>query len=231
MEFDEYGRLKNPGIPSPEPVNTYTQTRNRRSSSTFFLWDWFNDFVISIGNFLANNYETIMGFMIWIMGAIGAICGIIILVNIWSNHNFIVATIITIIAGGLLYWVFLIIIGILYWVLSIILAILRFTFYNAYTLLLVIGICIGIVWYNNRSSSPTFQHNPASSSFIAPKTNRYRCTARTLNVRRQPYIGSPVIGKLHQGDYVEVYDVYDGFAHIKFGNSKAWASIAYLQKM
>lgn len=231
MEFDRYGRLRNPGISSTEPVNTYTHYQNSRSSSTFFLWDWFNDLVIGIGNFIADHTETIIGILAWIAIIVGGVSAISLLIEVWSNNNFLVAALITVFGGGILYYVFMIILGLLYWIVSIALVVLRYIFYNAFTLLLVIGLWIGIAWYNNRDSAPAVQQEPVRSSFVAPKTSRYRCTATTLNVRREPSTGSPVVGQLHRGDYVEVYEIRGGFAHIKYGDSKAWASITYLEKM
>lgn len=231
MEFDRYGRLKNPGISSTEPVNTYTHITNSRSSSTFFLWDWFNDVVIGIGNFIADHTETIIGILTWIVIIVGGISAISILTEVWSNNNFLGAALITIFVGGILYYVFMIILGILYWIVSLTLIVLRYIFYNAFTLLFVIGLWVGIAWYNNKDSAPAVQQEPVRSSLVAPKTSRYRCTATTLNVRREPYTASPVVGQLHRGDFVEVYEIYDGFAHIKYGDSKAWASVKYLEKM
>ena len=230
MEFDKYGRLRNPGISSTEPVNTYTHITNSRSSSTFFLWDWFNDLVIGIGNFIADHTETIIGILTWIVIIVGGFFAISLLNEVWSNNNFLVATLITIFGGGILYYIFMIILGILYWIVSLSLIVLRYIFYNAFTLLFVIGLWVGFAWYNNKDSAPAAQQ-PVSSSYTTPKASRYRCKARTLNVRREPYTGSPVIGKLHRGDYVEVYDIYDDFAHIKYGDTKAWASVTYLEKM
>ena len=231
MEFDRYGRLKNPGISSTEPVNTYTHITNSRSSSTFFLWDWFNDLVIGIGNFIADHTETIIGILTWIVIIVGGISAISILTEVWSNNNFLGAALITIFVGGILYYVFMIILGILYWIVSLTLIVLRYIFYNAFTLLFVIGLWVGIAWYNNNDSAPAVQQEPVRSSLVAPKTSRYRCTATTLNVRQEPYTASPVVGQLHRGDYVEVYEIYDGFAHIKYGDSKAWASVKYLENM
>ena len=230
MEFDRFGRLRNPGISSTEPVNTYTHITNSRSTNTFFLWDWFNDFVIGIGNFIANSTEYIIGILSWIAIIAGGIMGITLLIDVWSKNNFIVAALITIFGGGILYYVFMIILGIMYWIVSISLVIVRYIFYNAYTLLLVIALWIGIVWYNGRDSSPTAQNDSVKSTLVTENPVRYRCTAKTLNVRREPYMGSPIIGKLHRGDIVEVYDIYDNFAHIKYGNTKAWASTSYLVK-
>lgn len=231
MEFDRYGRIRNPNITSTEPVDTYTHVTNSRSSSTFFLWDWFNDMIIGIGNFIANSTEYIIAGLTWIVLLAGGIFAVTSLIEVWTKNNFIVAAIITFFGGGLLYYVFMIMLGILYWIVSVSLAILRYIFYNAYTLLLVVGICVGVVWYSNRNASIASNYEPTTRSYAIETTHRYRCTANTLNVRREPYTGSLVIGKLHKGDFVEVYDVHDSFAYIKYGDTKAWASIKYLEKM
>ena len=231
MEFDQYGRLRNPGISSTEPVNNYTHIRNERSIRTFFLWDWFNDLIINIGNFIATSTEFIIGALAWIAIIGGAIIGIALLYQIWTENGLIAAIIITVICGGIVYYIFMIILGIMYWIVAISLAILRFIFYNAYTFLLFIGICGGIVWYINRHPSDSIRQKPTTNTLVTQPISRYRCTARTLNVRRQPYKGAPIIGKLHKGDIVEVYDTSDGFAHIKYGYTKAWASLDYLEKM
>lgn len=147
MEFDNYGRIKNPGISATEPVNNFTQVRNSSSSDTFFLWDWFNDFVIGIGNFIAGSTEIIIGILTWIIIIIGAIIGILLVVDIWSEHSFIVAALLTMLGGTILYYVFMIIIFVMYCVVSLSLAIVRYIFYDAFTLLLAIAIGVGIAWY------------------------------------------------------------------------------------
>ena len=228
MEFDRYGRIKNPGISSTEPVNTYTHVTNSRSTNTFFLWDWINDFVIGIGNFIANSTEVIIGILTWIAIIAGGIVGITLLVDVWSKNSFIVAALITFFGGGILYYVFMIILGIMYWVVSISLVIVRYIFYNVYTLLLVVCLWIGIVCYKGCNNSMTTQNDSVRSTLVTENSVKYRCTARVLNVRREPYTNSPVIGKIYRGDIVEVYDTFEGFAYIKYGNTKAWASINYL---
>jgi len=229
MEFDQYGRIKNPNIPSTGPLDNYTHTRNHRTSSTFFLWDWFNDLVIGIGNLIATGTEYIISALAWIAIIGGGIWGIVQLVDVWTHHSFIAAIFITIFGGTILYYIFMFILGILFWVVSIGLAIIRYIFYNAYTLLLTILICGWLAWHNGSSSSSTAQREPVRSTITTEPTTRYRVTASTLNVRREPYTGSPVIGKLHRYDFVEVYSFYDGFAQIKYGGSKAWASEKYLE--
>lgn len=231
MEFDQFGRMRNPGISSTEPVNRYTHIRNERPSRTFFLWDWFNDLIAGIGNFIADSTEFIIGALTWIAIIGGGICAITALYQIWTENGFIAAVLITLFCGGIVYYVFMIILGIMYWIVSVSLAILRFIFYNGYTFLIFIGICTGIVWYNNRHPSSYTRQETTPTTLVTHPVSRYRCTASTLNVRRQPYAGAPIIGKLHKGELVEVYDTYDGFANIKYGNTKAWASLSYLEKM
>ena len=144
MEFDQYGRLKNPGFPSTAPVDNYIHVQNVRTTSTFPWWDWFNDHIIDIGNFIAKGTEYILSGLTWIAIIIGAIFAITILYQVWTENSFIAALFITVIGGGILYYVFLIIFGIIYWIVSIALAIIRYIFYNAYTLLIFIAVCVGI---------------------------------------------------------------------------------------
>lgn len=60
----------------------------------------------------------------------------------------------------------------------------------------------------------------------------YRCTARTvLNVRKEPNIHSSIIGKIKNGDMVEVIEINHTFAKIKYEDSYGYASMRYLQKM
>ena len=60
----------------------------------------------------------------------------------------------------------------------------------------------------------------------------YRCTARTvLNVRKEPNIHSSIIGKIKNGDMVEVIEINHTFAKIIYEDSYGYASMRYLQKM
>lgn len=147
IQFDQYGRLRNPGIPSTRPLDDYTHIQNIRTTSTFYWWDWFNDIIINIGNFIAKSTEYILSGLTWIAIIIGAIFAISSLFQVWRENSFIAALFITAIGGVILYYVFLIIFGIIYWGVSIALVVIRFIFYNAYTFLLFIAICIGIVLY------------------------------------------------------------------------------------
>lgn len=201
MEFDKYGRIKNPTISSPRSVNAYTQVNNNHRSRTFFLWDWFNDLVIGIGNFIANSTDFILGALAWIVIIAGSIYAISALIDVWSNHDFFIAALITIFGGGLLYTIVMIILGILSWIVAILLVIIRYIFYNAYTLLLFIGIIVGIRWYINKDHSSIVYPEQANSSIMSRDTNVVEVQdiinesdTEDSNVE-EPYVEEPLIDK------------------------------------
>lgn len=146
MEFDKYGRIKNPHISGPEPITRYTQTQNSRSSSSFLLWDWFNDLVIGIGNFIGRSIDVILSILIWIAIIAGVVYGISTISDMWSKHGFVVAALVTFFAGYFCFAIYFLVVSVLLWIVSALLSIIRFVFYNAYTLLLTIAIICGIKW-------------------------------------------------------------------------------------
>ena len=120
--------------------------------------------------------------------------------------------------------------GILIWVATIALAIVRFVFYNIYTLLLTLILIFCIIQCDGQTISSSQPHSISSSSSI--QNNSYRCTARTyLRVRTAPNLQSLEIGKINNGEIIEVYDIQDGFAKIKYGDDFGYASLKYLQKI
>lgn len=50
----------------------------------------------------------------------------------------------------------------------------------------------------------------------------------TLNVRSQPDAKSPLLGTLSNGDHIEVYDISNGWAKIKFQNKDAYISSDFI---
>lgn len=87
-EFDRYGRLRNPGISSTAPINNITHVQNSRSSSVFAPWDWFNDLIIGIGNFIAGSTEAIIGILAAIIMLGGIIMAIVFLFSVWTQYSF-----------------------------------------------------------------------------------------------------------------------------------------------
>lgn len=50
----------------------------------------------------------------------------------------------------------------------------------------------------------------------------------TLNVRSQPDAKSPLLGTLSNGDHIEVYDIPNGWAKIKFQNKDSYISSDFI---
>lgn len=110
------------------------------------------------------------------------------------------------------------------------LKIIRFCFWNIYTLLLAIGIVVGLCLYASNSSSASYSSSTPTSVYASPTTT-YVCTARTsLKVRSYPTPSSSQIGSLIRGEEVEVLDISDGFAHVKWNGQDGYVSTKYLRK-
>lgn len=90
----------------------------------------------------------------------------------------------------------------------------------------------------NNWASITFNNASAyiSGDFITPAVTsnagsaQYLVIARRLNVRSGPGLGCGVIGKLTRGAAVEVIECIGSWAKIKYGDSIAYVSLAYLVK-
>ena len=122
----------------------------------------------------------------------------------------------------------MVIIGIFIWIANIVLGIIRYIFYSGITFLIalaVVGVVIGV---NHYSSSPSSDSDNIES--VTSATTSYYCTASVLNVRSGPSQSHSVLGVIRYNDVVEVYEITNGFAKIKFNNGYGYASIQYLKK-
>ena len=62
-------------------------------------------------------------------------------------------------------------------------------------------------------------------------TTTYICTAKkSLKVRTKPAVSSSQIGSIMAGEEVEVYEIIDGFARIRYNDNDGYVSIRYLKK-
>ena len=52
----------------------------------------------------------------------------------------------------------------------------------------------------------------------------------SLNVRQYPSSNSKVVGTLNNGDYIEVFDIKDGWAYIKYNEAHAFISAKYIKE-
>lgn len=134
-EFDKYGRIKN--------RNFQTQSVSRFPSFNEGygnFWQRLNRFVSNIGDWLADNRDSIctnisigVYFLCWILF-------IIAVISTWANEGFFSALFGGIIGGVIVYYGAAILMFIILLALQIIVRIVRLLFYNIYSLLIGIAL-------------------------------------------------------------------------------------------
>lgn len=234
-EFDKYGRLKNNNY-RPQPLSSFTSTYVPSSSSFGRpnIWNRFNNFIGDIGEWLRDNTEALSNNIA--IGGFLLACAIAIIgaIVVWIDEGFWPFIGYSIIGGLVMYYGGLLITGIMMYALRIPIFILGLVFYNAYVLLIVIAISLGALFYNiNDWSFYTEGHrieNTRSNTNI-PLTTRYKCIANTfLNVRKEPNSSAKVLGTIQRNEIVEVYEITNGFARIKYRSQDAFISEKYIVK-
>lgn len=233
-EFDQYGRLKNNNY-RPQPLSSFTSTYIPSSSSYGRpnIWSRFNSFIEDIGEWLRDNTEALSNniaiggfFLACIVAIIGAIV-------VWIDEGFWSFVGYAIIGYLVMYYGGLLITGIMMYALRIPIFILGLVFHNAYVLLITIAISLGVLFYNvNDWSFQPKVPRVVNTTTNIPTTTRYKCIANTfLNVRKEPNSSSQIIGTIQRNAIVDVYDISNGFARIKYNNQDAYISEKYIVKI
>lgn len=231
MAIDQYGQIirrtprpipirSNPNI-NYEPLFSHDFTRRRS------LWERFDNFIGNIGNWFADNSDTItsvLAILLLICMAIPFIGWLISLGWLWG----IVAGIFL---GGIAYYAAMIVVGIFMWIGNIGMAVIRYIFYSGASFLITLAVAGVLLGIGVISSSNSHTTNSTKNEYVIPQTTKYYCTAGTfLNVRSAPYRNARVIGTLKPNQIVDVYETTNGFAKIKYNGSVGYASIKYLNK-
>lgn len=231
MAIDQYGQIirrtprpipirSNPNI-NYEPLFSHDYTRRRS------LWERFDNFIGNIGNWFADNSDTItsvLAILLLICMAIPFIGWLISLGWLWG----IVAGIFL---GGIAYYAAMIVVGIFMWIGNIGMAVIRYIFYSGASFLITLAVAGVLLGIGVISSSNSHTTNSTKNEYVIPQTTKYYCTAGTfLNVRSAPNRNARVIGTLKPNQIVDVYETTNGFAKIKYNGSFGYASIKYLNK-
>ena len=78
-------------------------------------------------------------------------------------------------------------------------------------------------------SLPNTSNNLSSQqNNIETRTSRYRVSTNKLNVRSLPSTRSSILGQLSNMEYVEVYNITDGWAEIEFMGERSYISEKYI---
>lgn len=218
----EQGEIRTSLGPGPIPINRNSGSYTYHES----LWNRFDSFIGNIGNWFADSSEritSILTILLLIGMAIPFIGWLISLGWFWG----IVAGIFL---GGIAYYAAMIVVGIFIWVSNIGLGIIRYIFYSGTTFLVTLAV-VGVLLGMNIFSSSNSRTYPTPNESVAPLTTKYYCTARSaLNVRSAPDQNASVIGSLKPNQTVDVYEITNGFARIKYNGEDGYASIKYLEK-
>lgn len=142
-EFDKYGRLKNPNFRS---CTSFT-SEYAYSGGSGSLWNRANVFVVNIGNWLAENFESladnaalILYFGAWLVFGIGVIAT-------WIGEGFGSALLMAVLGGVAVYYGAAIAMFLFGIALKIFLGLLRLVCWNIYSLLLTVCVIVGMqVW-------------------------------------------------------------------------------------
>lgn len=219
-----------PIIDLPKNTVIHSSVTNRRSGTIAFSWSRFNNFIARIGNWFAEHVDSAISIgCIILMGGV-IITALIYVISVWSSDGFWLAALAAIgcyiggcICIGLGWYVVLIFTNLLMYGL-------RLLFWNAWTLIvslcIVSAVCILHPYANNLSGS---LENPKQVvKTVSPQKQAYKCVANVLNVRRAPNTYSEVIGVLKKGQYVDVYEVNNGFGRIYYDGDTGYVSMKYL---
>lgn len=237
MAIDQYGRFIRTApsprinIPVREASYPYSSTYSSRYRTPWYenIWNWFDNAISSIGNFLADKgfstAELISGISVWIY-AIGLVIWVI---GKWSSDGFLWA-IVYAFGAMIMFGIGCIGIGLFSWLLQLVVGALRFVFWNGLSFLAVLAVVITLACFNNCSGTNTNKYVSTQTETYTPTYPKYECKAKVLNVRNRPNTYSQVIGTLRKGDEIEVLDTENGFAVIEYNGQRCFVSLKYLSK-
>ncbi len=193
------------------------------------LWQRFDDFITDIGDWFAKNIDDAPDIVAFILAGIYVIGALAMIIYTWINEGFgwaILAFVISVALG----YVGLIAIGIVNLICRFIMGALRLYFYSGASFLIVnilIFSCLGLFMADKNFSSKV----KAKTEISAPATIEYICTANEfINIRVSPNTKANVLGRVKRGESVQVYEIKNGFAKVKWGSGYGYANAKYIKK-
>ena len=220
----EKGEIRTPLGSGPISINHNTRAYNTDRRS---LWERFDEIISNIGNWFADTSETITS----ILSVLLLICMAIPFIGWLISLGWIWGIVAGIFLGGIAYYVAMIVVGIFVWISNIVLAIIRYIFYSGVSFLISLALIGALIGVGVMSSSNRHTTDLTRSEYVVPRTTKYYCTARSgLNIRSAPNQNARVVGTLKPNQVVDVYEITNGFAKIRYNGSDGYASIKYLSK-
>lgn len=224
------GKLRNVNIAAPINHSTSSYSYSSSYSRRGNWWSQFNEGVASIGNWFVDRMDKACTIVMWVILGVIWISAIIGVISEFAQGNIFTGILLIVIGGAIVYYGSFILAYIGWLCTAFVFYCFRFLFWNGWTLLIALILTLGII--GGTSYSRIFTENHTSTiEYVQPQTISYSCTANTLNIRKSPNTSSSVLGTLRKGDRVEVYEINNDFAKIKYGTGFAYVSRKYLARL
>ncbi len=221
------GKLRNIQIAVPinQSASSYSYS-NRRN-----WWGSFNEGVASIGNWVADWVDNACTIVMWIILCATWIGAIFVVIDQFIQGNIFSAIICMLLGGAIVYYGAYIFAGIGWLCTAVVLYSIRFLFWNGWTLLIALILTLSMIWSSSESNSKISTKKASTTTeYVKSSTTTYYCTANALNIRTSPNTYSSVLGTLQKGEKIEVYEISNGFAKIKYKTVFAYVSSQYIKK-
>lgn len=219
-----------PIIELPRNTVAYNPTSGWIGYNKISIWSRFNNWVTRVGNWFAEHIDSAISIGCILLIAVVVILALIYVISVWNSDGFWLAALAALgcyiggyICIGLGWYAIIIVTNVLMYGF-------RLIFWNAWTL--IVSFCIiGVIIISLPCANELSGHQENAKQVIeavSPQNQRYKCIANVLNIRRSPNTYSDVIGVLNKGQYVEVYEVSNGFGCINYRGETGYVSMKYL---
>lgn len=233
--IDRYGNvIRDRSRPSLPVTSNSRNSPTRRNYAPLSAWDRLDNFVISIGNWLAGNMSNITS-IVMTVSAVGVLIALVCMVVGAFISEGIFMGILSIIGAVIIGYIYMFIIGISSYVLGFLLLVVRFVFWNIYSFLAVLAIVL--YFFISGLSSNTSQNTVSEGArdviekVVVPNTTTYYCTARSgVNIRKEPNTISDILGSLQTGEEIQVYGFSGGYAKVSYKGTEAYVLAKYVCK-
>lgn len=201
--------------------DAYVKSLRRTANKAMYGREHF-DFISRFGNWFDDHIKLFSQIFYYIL-VLGAVIGSIEYVFDAENVFY---GIFRCVGGIIMLGISVTIAALLSFVFGIFLKGVRYCFWNLYTLLISLVVVGGLVTYI--CLTYTNDSNKAATEQVMTNSNKYRVTARELNIRTVPSKNGTIIGRLKKGDTIDVIDFQQGFAHIKYSKNGQYEINAYV---
>lgn len=223
------GRLTNATFSTPINSSTSASHSYYRETSLGW-WSEFNERIADIGNWFSEWADTACTVIMWII--LIAVWGstIVGVISLFIQGEIFGGIIAAVIGGVITYYGAFILAWIGWLITAAILYGLRFLFWNGWSLVAAIILAGGITIAAKTIPDKGYVEGKSTIEQTETRATTYYCTANVLNIRSAPNVHAHIMGTLRKGEQVEVYEIVNGFARLKYQGKDCYVSMKYLAR-